>query len=312
MTKKKSTITPEQEAEAQRIIDNMSPEEIEQMTAFEQEFSKMPEEMQETMFEFMQQLQKMPARKREELFEAFDRLSSLMEGDNEDTDFDDSEEDEEWDDEAGFEDEDYPHFLPDDEVFKYTLRVTLRGLKPAIYRKFSVPSNISLRHLSEMLVELMGWGGGHLNQFRTGDDYYAPAYQRENEMPVFFGRTRDHNQEDFRLSDILYEKGKTIEWEYDFGDSWLHEVRLSSIGEYAEGEPLVGFIKGERACPPEDIGGPWGYQDLLATIEKKRARKRLTSEEKERLEWLGIDPQDLDPEEFDSEYASEICDDYCK
>lgn len=131
------------------------------------------------------------------------------------------------------------------------------GLKPAIYRKFSVPSNISLRHLSEMLVELMGWGGGHLNQFRKGDDYYAPAYQRENEMPVFFGRARNYNQEDYRLSDILYEKGKTIEWEYDFGDSWCHDVRLSSIGEYTEGEPLVSFIKGERACPPEDCGGIW-------------------------------------------------------
>ena len=142
--------------------------------------------------------------------------------------------------------EDNPHFLPDDKVLKYTLRVTLRGLKPAIYRKISVPSNISLRYLSEMLVELMGWDGGHLNQFRKGEDYYAPAYQRENEMPIFFGRSRNHNQEDFRLSDVLYGKGKTIEWEYDFGDCWCHDVRLSSIGEYTEGEPNKGSFISSR------------------------------------------------------------------
>lgn len=185
------------------------------------------------------------------------------------------------------------------------------GLKPAIYRKFSVPSNISLRHLSEMLVELMGWGGGHLNQFRKGDDYYAPAYQRENEMPVFFGRARNYNQEDYRLSDILYEKGKTIEWEYDFGDSWCHDVRLSSIGEYTEGEPLVSFIKGERACPPEDCGGIWGYEDLLELHAKQQARIRLSREDKERLEWYDM-AEDFDPEYYDTVFAREICDDFCE
>lgn len=96
MAKKKSIIIPEQEAEAQRIIDNMTSEKIERMAAFEQEFSKMPEKMQDAMFELVQQLQKMPAKKREELFESFDKLSSLFEGDDEDTDFDDSEEDEDF------------------------------------------------------------------------------------------------------------------------------------------------------------------------------------------------------------------------
>lgn len=88
--------------------------------------------------------------------------------------------------------------------------------------------------------------GYHLNQFRKGDNFYAPAYQREHEMPVLFGPARNFNQEDYTLSDLLSEKGKSIEWEYDFGDSWMHDIRLSSVGEYKDGEPLVTFVKGER------------------------------------------------------------------
>lgn len=195
----------------------------------------------------------------------------------------------------------YPHFREDDPARKYTLRVTLKHIIPAIYRKFEVPSNITLRHLADLILDLMGWIGGHLNAFHIKGHDYSPAYQREGEDSFFlpFDEDRNHNQEDFTLSEVLSEKGKAIE--------------LSSVADYEDGEPrVVRFIKGERACPPEDIGGPWGYQDLLAIIEKKRARKRLTLEEKERLEWLGIDPQDLDPEEFDSEYAAEICDSFCK
>ena len=209
----------------------------------------------------------------------------------------------------------YPHFRKDTPASKYTIRVTLKHITPAIYRKFEVPSNITLRHLADLILDLMGWFGGHLNAFHIKGHDYSPAYQREDDDNFFlpFDEERNHNQEDFILSEVLSEKGKAIELEYDFGDGWLHEVKLSSVAGYEDGEPrIVRFIKGERACPPEDIGGPWGYQDLLAIIEKKRARKRLTSEEKERLEWLGIDAQELDPEEFDSEYAEEICENFSK
>ncbi|MCQ2345084.1 MAG: plasmid pRiA4b ORF-3 family protein [Paludibacteraceae bacterium] len=208
----------------------------------------------------------------------------------------------------------YPHFLKSDNVQKYTLRVTLKGIKPAIYRKFCVPSNICLRHLSELIMDLMGWGGGHLNQFRKGDDYYAPSYQRTDDT-LFFDSSHEFNQEDYRISDILSDKGKSIEWEYDFGDSWCHEVRLSSIGDYASDEKLVSFVKGERACPPEDCGGIWGYEDLLEIYYKCQkyalgAGKRPTKDELDNLEWYGMDGG-FSPETFDSDFACEICDGYC-
>lgn len=57
----------------------------------------------------------MPEKKRTELFEAFE-VEDYSDVSN------------------------YPYFLPSDEVFKYTLHVTLKDYKPAIYRKFNVPS----------------------------------------------------------------------------------------------------------------------------------------------------------------------------
>lgn len=236
-------------------------------------------------------------------------LDPMKKGDFEDDKLDDNEvEDDEVED---HDEDDYPHFLPRPNVQKFTLRVTLRGLEPAIYRKFNVPSNITLRHLSELLLELMGWENEHLNQFRKGDSCYAPAYQREGEMPILFGPARNFDQEGYAFSDHLPEKDKTIEWEYDFGDSWMHDIRLSSIDEYAEGEPHITFIKGKCQCPPEDCGSIWDYAELLELHEKRKARKRLTAEEKDRLEWYGMDG-DFDPEYFDNDFAQEVCLAFCE
>ena len=88
----------------------------------------------------------------------------------------------------GFSRDDYPRYLPADVVRKYTIRITLKGITPAIWRKVEVPSNISLRHLSELIMAVMGWSGYHMNQFRKGlDTYYEPYYQRDGDMMSFAG-----------------------------------------------------------------------------------------------------------------------------
>lgn len=292
-------ITEEQQLEALQAISQVDSEQREELLALVEEIEQMPEEEKELMLDFLGLVASIPEDSREGFLQEFQKLDEIFgeDEDRESLEGDDGE-------------YDYPHFLTRDNVQKYTLRVTLKGIKPAIYRKFNVPSNITLRHLSELLLEIMGWMNEHLNQFRKYDKYYAPAYQREHEMPVLFGPAQNFNQEDYTLSDLLAEKGKSIEWEYDFGDSWLHEVKLSTIGEYKEGEPLVSFVKGERECPPEDCGGIWGYQDLLKLYDKKKSRKRLTEDEEDRLEWYDM-TEDFDPEYFDTDYAHEICEDYC-
>lgn len=159
---------------------------------------------------------------------------------------------------------------------KYTLRVNLRGIKPPIYRKFEVPSNVSLATLSELIIRLMGWDNSHLNCFQAGGETYSPSSQIDKGGFSYFDELP---QEDYVLSDVLNEKGRHIIFEYDFGDRWEHEVRLSSVAQYAEDEsPQIRFVKGARACPPEDCGGIWGYMDLLEMLERKKAGKRLSAD----------------------------------
>ena len=202
-----------------------------------------------------------------------------------------------------FTEDDYPRYLPSDHVLKYALRITLKHISPAIWRKVEVPSNISLRHLSELIMAVMGWSGYHLNQFRKGlDTYYEPYYQRDGDMEGFSDvRIRHFNQEEFSVGQILEEKGRSFTFDYDFGDGWEHEVRLSSIAGYADGEPRkIRFVSGKRACPPEDCGGFWGYDELCSIVRKKASGKRLTRDELERLEWYSGDFDDcFDPELLD-------------
>lgn len=163
MAKKKKSALPfseEQQLEALQSIVQMSPEQQEGLLAIAEEFEKMPKAFQNQMLDFFQKLSEMPEEEQE-------CILSEMEDD--------------LDKDSGC-----PYILPRTNVKKFTLRVTLRGLKPAIFRKFNVPSNITLRHLSALLLDLMGWENEHLNQFRKGDDYYAPAYQCEHELSPLF------------------------------------------------------------------------------------------------------------------------------
>lgn len=214
--------------------------------------------------------------------------------------------------EKEFDEENYPAYLPADNVKKYTLRFTLKEIRPSIWRKVEVPSNISLRHLAELIIEVMGWAGYHLNHFRVGlDTFYEPYYQRDGDMEFSFSSSRHYNQEEHTIEEILDEKGKHVIFEYDFGDGWEHEIRLSSIGEYAPNEHRdIRFIGGKRACPPEDCGSYWGYDELCEIHEKKTARKRLTKDERERLEWYANtdDGKDYDPEYMDIDSCIEAVD----
>ena len=209
--------------------------------------------------------------------------------------------------------ESYPHYQPAKTVKKYTLRITIKGIRPSIWRKVEVPSNITLRHLTELIIPLMGWSGYHLHQFRKGDDLYVPAYQSDdNDMDGFFG-CRQHASEEFVIADILREKGKTVIFEYDFGDDWQHDVRLSSVADYAADEPhRIKFVGGKRACPPEDCGGVWGYEELC---EEEPSMEDMSKEYREMCK-MGLinprseDPNCFDPEEFDAEDAAQLCEDF--
>jgi hypothetical protein len=97
------------------------------------------------------------------------------------------------------------------------------------------------------------------------------------------------NEAKVKLEDVLGEKSKFL-YSYDFGDDWRHEIVVEKV---LPSDPKVTYpvcMKGKRACPPEDCGGPWGYVELLDILADRKH-----PEHKSRKEWLG---GDFDAEEF--------------
>lgn len=207
-----------------------------------------------------------------------------------------------------YETDDDPFFLPEhvfigDKVMEYHIRIKLNNAPLPIWRELKVPSNITLEVLSFLIIAAMGWENIHLHQFKKGNVFFkntACINQDRELMPFNRATVKDTN--DFSLAQILVKKGDRMKYEYDFGDSWEHEIWVKGIREYAPDEiPDVIVVNGKGTCPPEDCGGVWGYEDLL----RIHAKKCRTKEDKERLRWYHMYDSYFIPEECSIEAAQE-------
>ncbi len=216
------------------------------------------------------------------------------------------------DDNNGFGDEDYllGLKLPKQKFIglmkrEFHIRIKLNNAPVPIWRELVVPSNITMELLAYVLINAMGWKHEHLYQFVGKNNlYYVNSRQMKEETDsfmAFFARARYKNSEDTSLEMVLQPKGERLKFEYDFGDSWTHDLWVKGARDYAHGEePVIKLIKAHGECPPEDCGGVWGYDYLLELNNKKRK----SAEDKERLEWYDI-PTDYDPEDCDLECLKE-------
>lgn len=153
----------------------------------------------------------------------------------------------------------------------FTLKVTLNDAPLEIMRQIEVPSNIRLDALAQILVIAMGWEGSHLNQFKADGKFYE---ETDEEADAFYKESglKKLGQHEYSLKDMLNRKGKTIVWEYDFGDSWEHSITLESRRKKSAYDDYeVTLLKGKNACPPEDVGGVCGYAHFLQVINDPKS-----------------------------------------
>jgi len=176
----------------------------------------------------------------------------------------------------------------------YQLKVTLKDIKPPIWRRFLVPDNLTLGTFHVVLQIVMGWENCHLHQFMSERTCYGTP-DEDFDM-------KTENEEDYQLSDLLKREKDSILYEYDFGDSWEHKIVLEKILPDDADFKIPRCITGKRACPPEDCGGVWGYQNLLEAIDDP-----TNPEHEEMLEWVGVD---FDPEAFYSENVNHYLNEY--
>lgn len=190
----------------------------------------------------------------------------------------------------------------------YILYASIEQCPVKVFRRIKVPSNLWLGNLGKIFIPAFGWAGYHLSQFTKGDVYYTSRDNIDEKDSFNFGcRNRHIDEMTVTVADVLPKKGSTISFEYDFGDGWIHNVRVSSVSD----EPLRGedicVTSGKGACPPEDVGGVWGYAQMLDILSGKvdDPEEKASYEE-----WLGLqEGETYDPEEFDLEIANEDVED---
>jgi hypothetical protein len=166
----------------------------------------------------------------------------------------------------------------------YQIKVTLEDSKPPIWRRLLVRSDVTLAELHDIIQAAFGWWDYHLHQFIVGETYFGvpdPDYEDYLEM---------NDEQDVTLRQVAPREGHKFRYEYDFGDSWLHQMLVEKILPPEPGQDYPVCIQGRRARPPEDVGGMWGYYHFLQAIQDPDHE-----EHDEYLEWVG---GAFDPEAF--------------
>jgi hypothetical protein len=166
------------------------------------------------------------------------------------------------------------------------LKVVLCGTRPPIWRRVLVPGNVTLDRFHHILQAVMGWTDSHLHEFRTGEGRYGtpdPDWDEDNEVLP---------ERQVRLGQLLQHPKDRLIYEYDFGDDWRHNILLEAILPQSKGMKYPYVLAGKRACPPEDVGGIWGYVDFLEII-----RDPKHPEHEDTLAWCG---GSFDSEAFDA------------
>ena len=167
----------------------------------------------------------------------------------------------------------------------YQLKITLRESKPHIWRRIQVKSNTTLAKLHDIFQIVMGWTDSHLHQFIIhGVEYGVPHSDYDMDM---------EDEKHFKLGKLIFAEKERFIYQYDFGDSWEHEILVEKILPIEKDLHYPICLQGKRACPPEDCGGIWGYPNFLEAIEDVNH-----PEHNDMLEWIG---GKFDPEEFDIE-----------
>jgi len=166
------------------------------------------------------------------------------------------------------------------------LAITLEDVDPAVIRRLEVPLSLRLDRLHQVLQIAMGWTDSHLYEIRVGETGWGipePDWDF-GDGPLDARKTS--------LREVIDETGaRTLTYLYDFGDGWDHTIRIERIGEADANAAYPRLLEASGRCPPEDVGGPPGYQDFLEAIADPDHE-----DHDELREWAGghFDPHDLD------------------
>ncbi|MGB8379636.1 MAG: plasmid pRiA4b ORF-3 family protein [Dermatophilaceae bacterium] len=189
-----------------------------------------------------------------------------------------------------------------------TIRLSLDDTKPPVWRRLTIPGDMHLGDVHEVVQTAMGWTDSHLHRFYLGDPWGGPHFVTDYDIEQ---GEEGVNELDVRLDQLLREPGQKLGYQYDFGDDWAHTLRLEKTAPMPDPSPSapeggdapaypVECLAGARACPPEDVGGVGGYEEMAAWVrhdfDRAHAPKRWGREDLAGLrDWL---PPEWHPDTF--------------
>jgi Plasmid pRiA4b ORF-3-like protein len=165
------------------------------------------------------------------------------------------------------------------------LKVTLDDVEPKVLRRIEVLADIKLDRLHLTLQAALGWTNGHLFEIRARDTGWGIPSPDWPDGPLDARKAK--------LIDVIEDAGtKTLRYIYDYGDCWEHTIKVERM---IAADPSVAYprlVEATGRCPPEDVGGPWGYGEMLEAIADPEHERH-----DEICEWLG---EEYDPNAFDA------------
>ncbi len=160
------------------------------------------------------------------------------------------------------------------------LKITLNDVKPLVQRRVEVPLAIRLDRLHLVLQAAMGWSNSHLYEIRARDVGWGLPDPDFGEGPL--------DAKKACLIDVLEDVGvKTVKYLYDFGDGWEHTVKVERVTDAVPGLTYPRLVDAVGRCPPEDVGGSWGYGEFLDALAEPAHENHA-----EMKDWIG---EEFDP-----------------
>lgn len=174
----------------------------------------------------------------------------------------------------------------------FQIKIELTEVRPTVWRRVLVPDALTLAELHEVVQSAMGWESAHLHEFEIEAQRFGVPDPEEDDEDVI--------DDTMATLGLVAGEGSELFYLYDFGDCWSHGLTVEAVLAAEPGARYPRCIAGARPCPPEDVGGPHGYAELLAAL-----RDPDHPDHEELTTWAeGFDPTAFEPASADKRLES--------